>query len=52
MGCDVDGLSHERLAAWAGRSVWYSRSESFDVGLLRSGGFVVCLSCGVFELWC
>ena len=52
MGCDVGGLSNERVAAWAGRSVGYLRSESFGVGLLRSGGFVVCLSCGVFELWC
>ena len=50
MGCDVGGLSHERLAAWAGRSVGYSRSESFGVGLLRSGVFVVCVSCGADEL--
>ena len=46
----MDGLSHERLAAWAGGSVGYARSESFGVGLLRCRDFAVCVCCGVDEL--
>ena len=46
----MGGLSHERLAAWAGSSVGSSRSESLGVGLLRCGGFAVCVSCGIDEL--